>query len=45
MNGLRKNYYNTIAILGLLICIIWVITVNTQPFSDLNFWYLKILTK
>lgn len=38
MNTLRKNYYNTIAILGLLICIIWVITVNTQPFSDFDYY-------
>ena len=38
MNILRKNYYSIMTILGLLICIIWIITVNTQPFSDFDYY-------
>ena len=38
MNIFKKNYYTIITILGLLICIIWLITVNTQPFSDFDYY-------
>ncbi len=35
---LEKNYYKSITILGVLISILWVAIVNTQPFSDFAYY-------
>lgn len=35
---MKKNYYRNITILGLLLSIVWIIAVNTQPYSDFQYY-------
>lgn len=35
---LEKNYYKLITMLGILICVIWVVVVDTKPFSDFAYY-------
>lgn len=35
----RNKYYEIIILLGLICCILWVALVNTQPFSDFDYYY------
>ncbi|MFL0252220.1 hypothetical protein ACJDT4_17545 [Clostridium neuense] len=35
---MKKNYYRNITILGLLLSIVWIIMVNTQPYSDFKYY-------
>lgn len=34
----NKSYYKIITVLGILICIIWISLINTQPYSDFNYY-------
>lgn len=34
----KLNYYTIVSILGILFCILWVCIVNTQPFSDFQYY-------
>lgn len=38
MEKLKKNYYKIITALGMLLCILWINTINTQPFSDFAYY-------
>lgn len=35
----KENYYKFIVIFGLIFSILWVIIVNTKPFSDFQYYY------
>jgi len=35
----ENNFYKLILILNLVLCILWVLIVNTQPFSDFRYYY------
>lgn len=35
---MKKDYYRNITILGLLLSIVWIISVNTQPYSDFQYY-------
>lgn len=35
---MRTNYYKTITILGMLISVLWIKEVNTQPISDFSYY-------
>lgn len=35
---MKKNYYKNIAIIGVLLSLIWIIAVNTQPYSDFKYY-------
>ena len=35
----KNNFCNLILILNLVFCILWVLRVNTQPFSDFRYYY------
>lgn len=35
---MKKNYYRNITILGLLLSLVWIIAVNTQPYSDFKYY-------
>jgi len=35
----NENYYKVIMALGMISCILWVLHVNTKPFSDFDYYY------
>lgn len=35
---MKKNYYRSITILGLFLSIVWIMAVNTQPYSDFQYY-------
>ncbi|MZI81956.1 hypothetical protein GT646_14040 [Clostridium butyricum] len=41
MSKFNKNYYKIMMILGILMCILWISLINTQPYSDF-YYYNKI---
>ncbi|AGK95819.1 hypothetical protein [Clostridium pasteurianum] len=38
MKSFKQNYYKIVALLGIILSLLWVIFVNTQPYSDFAYY-------
>ncbi|QXE20392.1 hypothetical protein B5S50_16955 [Clostridium sp. 001] len=35
----NENYYKIVMILGMVLCILWILLVDTKPYSDFDYYY------
>ena len=38
MKSFKQNYYKIVALLGIIFSLLWIIFVNTQPYSDFAYY-------